>query len=76
MQMEGKRITSFRDLEVYQSTYNACIRIMQELLPNLPEYEKFDLKEQLRRSVRNPEGTSFFKQMLQEEVALYEKRCS
>jgi len=52
MQMEGKRITSFRELEVYQNTYNACIRIMQELLPNLPEYEKFDLKEQLRRSVK------------------------
>src|SRR4030042_1208724 len=47
-----KRITSFRDLDVYQATYNACIRVMTEILPKLPESEKYDLKDQLRRSVK------------------------
>lgn len=47
-----KRITSFRDLDVYQSTYNACIQVMTEILPKLPESEKYDLKDQLRRSVK------------------------
>jgi four helix bundle protein len=47
-----KRISSFRDLEVYQNTYNACIKVMTEILPNLPESEKYDLKDQLRRSVK------------------------
>src|SRR4030042_5022297 len=47
-----KRITSFRDLDVYQATYNACIRVMTECLPKLPESEKYDLKDQLRRSVK------------------------
>ena len=47
-----KRITSFRDLEVYQSTYNICIQVMTEILPKLPESEKYDLKDQLSRSVK------------------------
>ncbi len=47
---EKKRITSFRDLAVYQSTYTACIKIMTELLPRLPDSEKYDLKDQLSRS--------------------------
>ena len=48
--MDKKRITSFRDLEVYQNTYNACIKVMIEILPKLPESEKYDLKDQLSRS--------------------------
>lgn len=50
--MEQKRITSFRDLNVYRDTYAACIKIMTELLPKLPESEKFDLRDQLSRSVK------------------------
>jgi four helix bundle protein len=49
---ERKRISSFRDLEVYQNTYNACIKVMMEILPKLPESERYDLKDQLRRSVK------------------------
>jgi four helix bundle protein len=49
---DKKRITSFRDLDVYQSTYNTCIKIMTELLPRLPASEKYDLKDQLSRSVK------------------------
>jgi len=47
-----KRIRSFRDLEVYQSTYKACIKMMTEILPKLPDSEKYDLKDQLSRSVK------------------------
>lgn len=49
---EQKRITSFRDLEVYQGTYNACITVMTEMLPKLPDSEKYDLRDQLSRSVK------------------------
>ncbi|MGB9721065.1 MAG: four helix bundle protein [bacterium] len=45
-----KRITSFRDLEVYQNTYRACIEVMTKIIPKLPESEKYDLKDQLGRS--------------------------
>lgn len=45
-----KRITSFRDLEVYQNTYRACIEVMTKIVPKLPESEKYDLKNQLARS--------------------------
>jgi four helix bundle protein len=47
---EQKRITSFRDLEVYQLSYRCCIEVMKEVLPKLPESERFDLKDQLSRS--------------------------
>ena len=42
-----KRITSFRDLEVYQNTYNDMLIVMKEIVPKLPECEKYDLKDQL-----------------------------
>lgn len=47
---EGKRITSFRDLEVYQNSYKACGQVMHSIIPCLPESEKFDLKKQLSSS--------------------------
>jgi four helix bundle protein len=47
---EKKRITSFRDLEVYRLSYQCCIEVMKEVLPKLPESERFDLKDQLSRS--------------------------
>ncbi len=52
MSEEQKYIRSFRDLEVYQNTYKACIKMMTEILPNLPDSEKYDLKDQLSRSVK------------------------
>ncbi len=45
-------IRSFRDLEVYRSSYNACIEVMTKIIPKLPESEKFDLKHQLSESVK------------------------
>ena len=47
-----KRITSFHDLEVYQNTYQACIEVMKKIIPNLPESEKYDLKDRLSRSCK------------------------
>ncbi len=47
-----KRITSFRDLEVYQNTYNACIEVITKIVSKLPESEKYDLKNQLSRSCK------------------------
>ncbi len=44
------RIKSFRDLEVYQSTYKASVDIATKILHKLPEAEKYDLYSQLSRS--------------------------
>jgi hypothetical protein len=46
------RITSFRDLEVYQNTYEACIEVMTKVIPKIPDFERNGLKSELRRSVK------------------------
>lgn len=46
------KIVSFRDLIVYQNTYEAMLLVMREIIPKLPESEKYDLKDQLSRSVK------------------------
>lgn len=43
-------ITSFRNLEVYQGLYQACLIVFQEVLPFLPIQERYDLRDQLSRS--------------------------
>ena len=45
-----KKITSYKDLDVYQRSYKACILVMTQIVPKLPESEKYDLKDQLSRS--------------------------
>src|SRR3990167_5802259 len=45
-----KTITSFRDLEVYRNSYNAMLTVAKDVLPRLPESERYDLKDQLSRS--------------------------
>jgi four helix bundle protein len=51
MQEECKKaITSYRDLDVYNNTYQAAIQVVKEILPKLPASEKYDLADQLRRS--------------------------
>ena len=47
-----KPIRSFLDLDVYQSTYQASITVLTEIIPKLPKVEQFDLASQLRRSVK------------------------
>lgn len=50
---EKKRITSFRDLEVYQNSYKAMIIVMKEIVPKLPATEKYDLRDQLSRACKS-----------------------
>jgi four helix bundle protein len=52
MDKPKKTIKSFKDLDVYQNTYNAMIEVFKYILPNLPKEEQYDLKDQLRRSVK------------------------
>jgi len=47
--LKGKPIASFRDLEVYQKSYLACIEVMTKVIPNLPDSEKFDLKKAVKQ---------------------------
>jgi len=49
---EKKRITSFKNLEVYQNSYKAMLEVMKEIVPKLPDSEKYDLKDQLSRACK------------------------
>ena len=49
---EKKRITSFRDLEVYQNSYKAMLVVMKDIVPKLPERKKYDLTDQLSRTCK------------------------
>lgn len=49
---EKKRIVSFRDLDVYQNSYKAMLIVMKEIVPKLPDSEKYDLKDQLSRACK------------------------
>ena len=52
MEDNPKKIVSFKDLEVYQNSYQAVILVHQELLPKLPNSERYDLIDQLSRSAK------------------------
>lgn len=43
-------IRSFLDLDVYKRSYNAALTVHKEIIPRLPESEKYDLKDQAGRS--------------------------
>ncbi|MCL5113947.1 MAG: four helix bundle protein [Patescibacteria group bacterium] len=45
-------IKSFRDLEVYRNTYKLMLKVIREILPKLPDSERYDLKDQLNRSCK------------------------
>ena len=49
MEKIKKTIKSFHDLDVYQGTYNAMLKVFKYILPKLPKEEEYDLKDQLRR---------------------------
>lgn len=49
---ENRRIACFEDLEVYRNTYDAILLVMREIIPRLPDSERFDLKDQLGRSCK------------------------
>ena len=46
----NRKITSYKDLDVYQRSYDACLSVMKNIVPKLPLEEKYDLKDQLSRS--------------------------
>lgn len=52
METNKKTIKSFRDLDVYQNLYKAMILVLTKILPTLPNEEKFDLKDQMRRACK------------------------
>ncbi len=47
-----KKITSFKDLEIYQKSYELAIIVIRKIIPKLPKEEKYDLGDQMRRSVK------------------------
>lgn len=51
-QEEKKPIKSFKDLEIYQNTYKAMLKVMKEVIPKLPDSEKYDLRNQVSRSCK------------------------
>lgn len=48
----NKKIVSFTDLIVYQNSYRSSIEVMKKIVPQLPDEERYDLKDQLRRSCK------------------------
>lgn len=44
------KLVSFRDLDVYQRLYELMKHVLIEVVPKLPQEEKFDLADQLRRA--------------------------
>ena len=49
---EIKRLISYRDLDVYQSSYQKMLTIHNEIISKLPKEEEYDLKSQLRRATK------------------------
>ncbi len=49
---EKQKIRNFKDLEVYQNTYAAMLTVMKKIVIDLPENEKFDLRDQLSRACK------------------------
>lgn len=50
MAISKKKIISFRDLEVFQDSYQSSIIVAKKIVAKLPDNERFDLKDQLSRS--------------------------
>lgn len=48
--MENKKITSYKDLDVYQRSYKSAILVVTRTIPSLPSSERFDLRDQISRS--------------------------
>lgn len=52
MEKDQQVIKSFRDLIVYQNTYRAMMEVMKKVIPKIPEIEKYDLSDQIRRACK------------------------
>lgn len=46
------KIRSFKDLHVYQNSYDGMLKVMDRIVPKLPESEKYDLTDQIRRACK------------------------
>ena len=49
--MDNPKVTSFEDLDVYKRSYAACLKVMKEIVPMLPNEERFDFKEQDTKNI-------------------------
>jgi len=49
MKKENSQVKGFRDLRVYQNLYKGMKLVITGLIPQLPQEEKFDLVQQMRR---------------------------
>lgn len=45
---------SFQDLRVYQNLYQAMVTVLTKIVPKLPQEEKYDLGDQMRRACKSP----------------------
>ena len=56
VRMRETRMTvrSFTDLDVYKLLYKAGLLVHKEILPNLPESEKYSLYDQINRAWKAP----------------------
>lgn len=52
MEIIKKKIVSFKDLQVYQKSYEASLLVMKNIVPKLPFNEKYDLGDHLSRSCK------------------------
>ncbi len=50
--MNNSKITTYRDLRVYQNLYHAQILVLTKIIPKLPKEEKYDLVDQMRRACK------------------------
>jgi len=49
---KNKKIRSFKDLEVFQNSYSACVTFHNIVFQKLPQNERYDLTDQLSRSTK------------------------
>lgn len=47
-------IKTFTDLDVYKNLYQASLIVIKEIIPKLPENEKYNLVDQIRRCCMSP----------------------
>lgn len=47
-------IKTFTDLDVYKNLYQASLIVIKEIIPKLPENEKYNLVDQIRRCSMSP----------------------
>lgn len=51
--MVNQPIKSYKDLIVYQSLYQAMVKVLTKIIPRLPREEKYDLVDQMRRACKS-----------------------